>query len=266
MNSLNAHIAVVDNLGAIISVNEAWNRYGNTNGVLSKKTGVGSNYFKECERASREGITTASDILLGMKEVLADHSKDFYLEYPCLSPTEKRWFATNVTKFDSDEQLLVVTHTDISQRKHAEENMLKSQEKLKEAQTLAHLGSWQLDFKENILYLSDEGCRILEIYDTENRITFKEFSSIIHKEDLIFILAKIKESRDKKTDSSYSYRIFTKNNGVRYIYSESKFIFGFDNKATGLYGILQDITERKIAEEEREKISADITRRNQDLE
>jgi PAS domain S-box-containing protein len=266
LNALNSHIAVVDKSGKIIAVNEAWTRYSTINGGILSKTGIGNDYFKECKRAAKEGIESASIVLSGMKNVLKNKKKDFYLEYPSHSPTEKCWFATTITKFGNQEQQIVVTHSNISQQKFAEENLLSSKEKLDEAQSLAHVGSWQLDFKENTFNLSDEGCRILEICRDENNITVDKWVALLHPDDLDVVLAKIAESRTLLKDINYYYRIISTDGQVRYIYCESKIIFDVKNSAIGQYGIIQDVTARQIAEEEREKISSDIVRRNQDLE
>ena len=266
LNALNSHIAVVDKSGKIIAVNAAWTRFSDVNSGIPSKTGIGHNYFKECKRAAKEGIESASIVLSGMKNVLKNKEKDFYLEYPCHSPTQKSWFATTITKFGNQEQQIVITHSNISQQKFAEENLLSSKEKLDEAQSLAHVGSWQFDFKENTFNLSDEGCRILEICSDENKIKFDEWVALLHPDDLDVVLGKIAESRKLLKDINYYYRIISKDQQVRYVYCESKFIFDSKNNAIGQYGIIQDVTARQIAEEEREKISSDIVRRNQDLE
>jgi hypothetical protein len=54
-------------------------------------------------------------------------SDDFYLEYPCEAPTEKRWFGMRVTPFaEPIPRRVVVAHTDISQRKFAEKARLEA--------------------------------------------------------------------------------------------------------------------------------------------
>ncbi len=267
LNSLGSHIAVVDQSGDIVAVNEAWELFGicNSKDGIARK-GMGANYFDACENASKAGIKMGKEVLEGMKEVMNGNSKNFYLEYPCHSPTAKRWFGMRVRKFDGDEPLIVVAHHDITERRSAEENLLDSQTKLKEAQALAHMGSWEMDFKTNMLKLSEESCRIFHICDKGNQLSIAAWSKLIHRDDRSFVLKTIKNSRNSLTDASYNYRIMFSDGHIRHIYSESKFVFDRNNQPTGLYGIMQDITERKKVEEESEKITTDILSRNRELE
>ncbi|HMI02125.1 MAG TPA: PAS domain S-box protein [Pedobacter sp.] len=186
-----------------------------------------------------------------------------------------KWLEATITNMLHDPSIngIIDNFRDVTQAKASErqrefdkENLLHSQEKLKEAQALAHMGSWQLDFKTNLLQLSDESCRIFGVCNKDNQLTFAAWSKLVHSDDRSFVLKTIKASRDSLTDISYHHRIVRKDGTIRHIYSESKFVFDFNNSATGLYGIMQDITERKMAEEEREKNTADILSRNKDLE
>lgn len=122
INSLSAHIAVADNRGNIISVNEAWRQYGKENGASDLiHTNEGSNYFDVCKAAMADGNKTAAQALKGMKDVLEGHISTFYLEYPCHSPTEKFWFGMRVMRFENDESLIVVAHENITNIKKAEQ-------------------------------------------------------------------------------------------------------------------------------------------------
>jgi len=266
LDALNAHIAVVDGNGTIVAVNDAWTRFTLANSLRdTQSTGVGSNYFRECERAGISGNDFAGLALQAMKDVMDENRADVYLEYPCHAPKENRWFGMSVRKFDS-EDLIVVAHNDITERKSAQENLMHSQNRLKEAQALAHMGSWQLNFETNILQLSDESCRIFGRCNDENQLAFAAWSKFIHRDDRAYVLKTIKESRDNTADTSYIYRIVRENGAIRHIYSESKFMLDEHQTPIGLHGIMQDVTERKMAEQEREKITADIIRRNKDLE
>ena len=57
------------------------------------RTGVGSNYFDVCKKSVENGEEFASDALKGMMEILEGKQYDFYIEYPCHSPYEQRWFS-----------------------------------------------------------------------------------------------------------------------------------------------------------------------------
>ncbi|HLU34885.1 MAG TPA: diguanylate cyclase [Thermomicrobiales bacterium] len=121
-DSLDSQIAIIDHTGAIIDVNEAWTRFGAENGISSGFSCVGSNYLEviDCAFAAGDGI--AGEAAKGMADVLAGRRDSFYHEYPCHSPTEKRWFMMSVYPLKgAPDRLFVVSHSNITKRRLAEE-------------------------------------------------------------------------------------------------------------------------------------------------
>jgi PAS domain S-box-containing protein len=136
LNSLNSHIAVVDKIGTIIAVNEAWKRFAVENSDSTvRPSGVGSNYFNECSRAVKRGHASASSTLKGMKAVMSGEIPPYYEEYECSSPEKQRWFSMRALKFDSEEPMVVVSHEDISVRKIAEEELINKNNELQKTNT-----------------------------------------------------------------------------------------------------------------------------------
>ncbi|MDP3557558.1 MAG: PAS domain S-box protein [Bacteroidota bacterium] len=126
INSITAHIAVIDEHGIITDVNNAWDNFGLQNGETTlKRIGKGENYFDVCEKASRDGDKIAEVLLIGMKDVLNGKETVFYLEYPCHSHKEQRWFGVRVMKFETKERLIITLHTDITDRKKEEQEKEK---------------------------------------------------------------------------------------------------------------------------------------------
>ncbi|HEY1060077.1 MAG TPA: PAS domain S-box protein [Daejeonella sp.] len=121
LDSLNSNIAVIDFTGTLVAVNESWNTFGLENGACTLAgNGIGSNYFEVCSKAAEDGEEYAEEACAGIKDVLNDEKDVFYLEYPCHSFDEKRWFGMRAMKFEGNQSLVVVSHQDISERKFAE--------------------------------------------------------------------------------------------------------------------------------------------------
>lgn len=124
LNSLTSHIAVVNRVGEIVAVNDAWNKFAiNNKGNTLSSTGVGANYFTICENAIAGGDVIAKRVLSGMRNVMDAKIELFQYEYPCHSPNLQRWFLMRVMKFESNQTMIVVSHTDITERKLAEEKI-----------------------------------------------------------------------------------------------------------------------------------------------
>ena len=100
LNSLAAHIAVLDAQGVVVAVNEAWRRFARENGSLDDDCYVGTNYLATCEAAlQHSGDDTAEVALQGIQAVLGGHLASASLEYPCHAPNEHRWFVVHITRF-----------------------------------------------------------------------------------------------------------------------------------------------------------------------
>jgi PAS domain S-box-containing protein len=130
LNSLSSHIAVINHSGTIIAVNEAWNRFALVNGETTlENTSIGSNYLDVCKKSTIEGDKIAPKVLIGLQKVMTKKKDVFYLEYPCHMDTkEEIWFALLAVPFDGEEDLVVIAHQDISQRKINEDELIKNNE------------------------------------------------------------------------------------------------------------------------------------------
>lgn len=138
---------------------------------------------------------------------------------------------------------------DTTERKKGEENLLQSEARLKEAQALAHISNWEIDLLTNINTWSDEFYNIFNLKREDTQPSFEAFLSLIHPEDLSYVKGIIEKAFRAFEPTSFSCRIESRDGSPRYIYTESKFEFDRDRKPIRLYGVLQDITERKQAEE-----------------
>ncbi|HEV3468820.1 MAG TPA: PAS domain S-box protein [Pyrinomonadaceae bacterium] len=121
LNSLQAHIAVLDREGRVVAVNEAWRRFAAENGGAAPRTDVGSNYLQVCRAAAAGGAEGAREILEGVRAVLAGGRAGFSAEYACHSPAQQRWFMLSATPLPGGRGGAVVSHIDITDRKRADE-------------------------------------------------------------------------------------------------------------------------------------------------
>ena len=121
INTLPAHVAVLDRWGGIVAVNDAWLRFAHENDVSDlSRISVGSNYLNVCRAASNPCDPEAQQALAGIAAVLAGTRMRFELEYPCHSPTQQRWFLMTSSALPEEVGGAVICHVDITARKHAE--------------------------------------------------------------------------------------------------------------------------------------------------
>lgn len=115
INALPEHIAVLDDNGTIVLVNSAWNKFARLNGDVSLvKTGVGQSYLEACKADHLPGDYDALNVEQGIKDVMAGVSGQFSYQYPCHSPTEKRWFVMYVVPVQHPQYNVLVSHFNIT--------------------------------------------------------------------------------------------------------------------------------------------------------
>ncbi|MDX2278128.1 MAG: PAS domain-containing protein [Saprospiraceae bacterium] len=137
--------------------------------------------------------------------------------------------------------------SDISVRKQTEEALKSSERRLKQAQELAHLGSWIFDTKTSEIHWSDELYRIFEIERTTDENLYAIFRSVVHQEDLPVLDAALQSGKPYAIE----HRICCKPDKIKYILCTADIILDSNGGILKILGISQDITERKVLENSR---------------
>jgi PAS domain S-box-containing protein len=139
--SLRDHVIVIDRSGQIISVNDAWKRFARENGDPdTASVSIGANYLEVCRQAMRGEEPTAEAVISGIESVLDGSRDKFRMEYDCSSPSEKRWFVLNASPLKGPGGGAVISHTNVTQRKKAEEDLQQLQEELRRVTRIATMG------------------------------------------------------------------------------------------------------------------------------
>lgn len=121
VNSLPGHVALLDPVGVILLVNEAWRRFAVKNHLQGSDFNVGLNYLDICERACGAGSGEAHAVAIGIRGVLSGEAPNFTIDYSCDSPTGQRWFRLLVAPVSGQPILgALVMHFDVTANKLAE--------------------------------------------------------------------------------------------------------------------------------------------------
>jgi len=130
LDSLSAHVAVLDASGVIVAVNRVWEKAAQLNDPSGlAQVSLGANYVKVCESAANKS-SEARRALKGIIDVLAGRKQVFESEYLCVWPGHKQWFSMRVTPLGGRDGGAVVAHEDITARKRAEEAVRESYHRL----------------------------------------------------------------------------------------------------------------------------------------
>ena len=133
INSLSAHIAIVDKNGVILETNRAWNTYSFKNGMPEDFDYRGINYLKVCNAATGEDASVAHNIAKGIRKVIQGHTKEFLFDYPCHSQDSRHWYYMRAIRMSDTKPIrVIISHEDITALKLVEEALRESREELKE--------------------------------------------------------------------------------------------------------------------------------------
>ena len=121
LDALADHVAILDESGVIVTVNEAWRRFADASQCVGSGYCIGTNYLDSCEKLFA-GDTDGPIVAAGIRTVLAGTVQRFEREYPCHSPTEKHWFLMRAVRIAGPGPArVVVAHDNITDRRRAEQ-------------------------------------------------------------------------------------------------------------------------------------------------
>lgn len=133
-------------------------------------------------------------------------------------------------------------------RKKAEKQLRDSELRLKQAQSIAHVGSFEIDFSTGMSNWSDELCYIYGFETTNNRHPYQDWFSMVHPDDIQHVLQVTTQASATLGSSAIYHRIIRQDGSVRHIYSQGEYDFDEDGNRVGMHGVAHDITDIKESE------------------
>lgn len=265
LNALPPGIALLDEESRIIAVNESWKKFARDNKLELSDYGVGSSYLAICEKAALAEVADAVKIGRGIKDVIDGVIPEFTMEYPCDSPTEKRWYQLIVAPLtEKSKKGAVVLHINITGRKLAEEKVLQSEANLRSVFENTDLS----------IVLFDTGLNVIAFNSNAFKQSVRYFGRALHTgghafdyfpEDRHELIKNVTE--EVKPDKSVNYEtVYSTRAGGSEWFDVRWVGVSHHDVAIGFILTLKNITGKKNADLEREKMTADLIRRNMDLE
>jgi diguanylate cyclase (GGDEF)-like protein/PAS domain S-box-containing protein len=261
LNSVGSEIAVLDQQGVILAVNQPWLRFAAENACEAGKPvahiDVGTNYLAVCQTAADLSADGAQSALEGIQRVLQGSSHTFRLEYACHSPTQQRWFTMDVLSGEiGSNGGVVIVHTDITDSKAAElalkqsgQRLRRSEAQMAAAQQISGTGSWLYNLKTNKIWGSAEGLRIFGYPAVARAFPIEEIEACISERDRVHqaLLDLIGEGR--AYDLEYTINP-ADGSQARIVHSIAKLETDEQGKPVEIVGFVQDITQRKQLEDQ----------------
>lgn len=164
-------------------------------------------------------------------------------------------------EFDADGQRIRVRGAivEISGRVRAETQMRETTRLHSVAFEAARMGAWHLDVRSNRLTSSDELLALLGLSREQFDETPEAFDSVVHPDDLGAWTKSRNISLNPEKNVEIEFRVILPKSGIRWFLSRAEIIRRSDGVVLECYGVMIDISERKIAEEAAARLAAIVT-------
>lgn len=266
LNALPPNIALLDENYKIITVNDSWKTFTLDNNLGLPNYGIGYNYLAFCERAMGMSADEGIKVAKGIKSVVRGKRNTYCLEYQWNSKNEKRWYDVMVAPLHNNNYKgAVVIHTNITDRKQAEESLAQSEANLRSV----------FENTDLAIVLFDAELRIVSFNANAKFLCIRNYGKKLIRGKSAFnyfpksrkgFVEQITHSVAEKGRFNYETTHELSDGTTEWYDVTWMGVVGRKNENIGFILTLRNITEKKQAQMDREKVTADLVKRNADLE
>ena len=251
LDSMTAHIAVLDSEGVIRRVNRRWTAFASQNLVDSShpsRTEVGANYLSVCEASAAPGCEDAAIVARGIRSVLSRQVERFTIEYPCHSQDEHRWFLLSATPLNDQDQCVVISHLNITDRKMMEESLRSSERRFRDLGDAIPQIVWTAATDGELTYLNAKATEYSGL--NTDQLTGWSWEHVIHPEDLAATLQRWHETLASGRPNDIAFRIRNADGIYRWHITRQVPARNAAGQIVAWYGTCTDIEDLKQTQNE----------------
>jgi sigma-B regulation protein RsbU (phosphoserine phosphatase) len=161
LDSISAHLAILDQNGVILETNKAWQEFAISGKAIEKADFIGINYLDACDAATGKDAKDAHAVAAGIRAVISGEIKEFAYDYPCHSPTGRHWYYMRAIRMAAEGPVrVVVSHSEITALKLAEMALV---ERERERDRLRYSLELAMEVQQNLLPKSTPRIKELDI-------------------------------------------------------------------------------------------------------
>ncbi|WP_083852678.1 PAS domain-containing protein [Pedobacter arcticus] len=182
-----------------------------------------------------------------MLEGAIETQSSFNTEYEVLWVNGQRRYILAQCRYIHPDNKIIGTCLDITELKETSQKLSQNEALLKEAESIAHNGSFEWFDGIDHFFWSEELFRIHGYKPNSIEITLNFYTTLIHKDDLDKCKKYVESMFADKTNFAFEYRIIRPDKTVRYVYLTAKLVLDEEGNIIKIIGNLLDITELKNA-------------------
>ncbi|MCW3062180.1 MAG: bifunctional diguanylate cyclase/phosphodiesterase [Capsulimonas sp.] len=144
---------------------------------------------------------------------------------------------------------LIVQQQLIDESASAQASLKQSEERLKEAQSLAQMGSWEFEIATCRISWSDELFHLLELDPSDGEPSIERLRTLYHPDDAVMQTEIAARSIETGEPFEFDIRVMRRDGSLRWMHSMGRAVRGADGSVQRLVGTLMNIHERRMADD-----------------
>jgi PAS domain S-box-containing protein len=237
--------------GTLTFVNDAYCRYFD----MKQEDLIGRSFMTLIPEEDRDAVFQQYNSLN------PEHRVATYEHRVIMTNGDIRWMRwTDQAIYDDQNQLIEYQSVgwDITDLKMAEGALKETMKNLSMSQEMAHIGSWSWNIITDEVLWSDETYRMFGFEPKEIDVSLNTYINTVHPDDLENVQQEIQAALDSTKAYESEHRIIRKDGEIRIHHTQGEVERDFRGNSLKLAGIVQDITERKRAEDEKKQLEAQL--------
>jgi PAS domain S-box-containing protein len=254
LDALPMKLAVLDSKGVVVATNHRW-----------AELHTGLDYLAFSRKAAAEGDSTARDALASLLTVLDGRSAEAWSEYPCEQDGQRLWFLMRVS--DAPQVLgggLVVAHVDITERKHLEDTIRRSEARFRELADAMPQIVWSAGPDGKVDYLNRRWHELSGVPPGE--VGEESWLAAVHPDDRDRAIAGWRQAVAAGKPLQMEIRLRMAGQDCRWHLARALPVHDEHGGVLRWYGTCTDIHDLKAAEGRLQVAAAELSRSNIDLE
>lgn len=266
LNTLPANVVLLNENCKIVAVNESWRKLTNANNLGIPRYGIGYNYITISEKATGVDHDTGKEITKGVMNVITGTARTFTMEYSCNIQQQKVWFQLIAAPLaDKTQKGAVILHIDITSRKLDEQSRHRADANLRTIFGNTDIAYVLCDANHHVVSFNNRASELC-LEQSGKKLKPGSFAFTYFPKNRVPHLQEAIKKAKKNEMISYETSYELADGSEKWYDVRWAGVMGEDEENMGYLLAFKDITERKVSDMERMRVTNDLVQRNKDLE